>query len=106
MHGWHESYNEFQGPDVICGHLATIADPPVPAVPPDACGDCVAEGRTAWIELRKCLVCGQTRCCESSERQHAKRHFEQTGHSVFANQSGGPAWGWCYDDGIPLTPDA
>jgi CPA1 family monovalent cation:H+ antiporter len=76
MHGWHETYNDFPGADVVCGHLRTIAVPPPPADPRDACRDCVAEG-TTWIELRKCLVCGQTRCCESSDRQHAKAHFSR-----------------------------
>jgi monovalent cation/hydrogen antiporter len=104
MNGWHETYNDFPGPDVVCGHLTTIAVPEPPADPPSACRDCLAEG-TTWVELRKCLVCGQTRCCESSDRQHGKVHFRQTGHAVIANQSGGEAWGWCYADGMPLTPD-
>ncbi|HSZ99941.1 MAG TPA: UBP-type zinc finger domain-containing protein [Streptosporangiaceae bacterium] len=76
MNGWHETYNDFPGPDVVCGHL------------------------------RRCLVCGQTRCCESSPRRHATAHYEQTGHAVIANQSGGEPWGWCYADGMPLTPDS
>jgi monovalent cation/hydrogen antiporter len=104
VNGWHESYNDFPGPDVICGHLDTIAVPPGPdsAV---TCPDCLREG-TTWVELRRCLVCGQTRCCESSPRRHAVAHYEQTGHAVIANQSGGPLWGWCYADQMPLTPDA
>jgi hypothetical protein len=76
VNGWHETYNDFPGPDVVCGHL------------------------------RRCLVCGQTRCCESSPRRHATAHYEQTGHAVIANQSGGEPWGWCYADGMPLTPDS
>jgi len=104
MNGWHETYNDFPGPDVVCGHLTTIAVPPARADPGDACPDCLAEG-TTWVELRRCLVCGQTRCCESSSRRHATAHFEQTGHAVMANQSGGEPWGWCYIDGMPLTPD-
>jgi monovalent cation/hydrogen antiporter len=104
MNGWHETYNDFPGPDVICGHLASIAVPPLPANPPEACQDCLVEG-TTWVELRKCLVCGRTRCCESSERRHAAAHYLETGHAVMANQSGGPVWGWCYADGMPLSPD-
>jgi hypothetical protein len=76
VNGWHETYNDFPGPDVVCGHL------------------------------RWCLVCGQTRCCESSPRRHATAHYEQTGHAVIANQSGGEPWGWCYADRMPLTPDS
>jgi hypothetical protein len=67
MNGWHETYNDEPGPDVVCGHLEMIAIPPVPADPPDACPDCVAEGST-WVQLRRCLVCGRTSCCESSPR--------------------------------------
>ena len=104
MNGWHEAYNDFPGPDVVCGHLGTIAVPPAPADPPDACPDCLAEG-TTWVELRRCLVCGRTSCCESSPRRHATRHVSETGHAVVANQSGGAEWGWCYADGMPLTPD-
>jgi monovalent cation/hydrogen antiporter len=104
MNGWHETYNDFPGPGVVCGHLATIAMPAAYVDPVDACQDCLAEG-TAWVELRRCLVCGQTRCCESSSRRHAIAHFEQTGHAVMANQSGGEPWAWCYADGMPLSPD-
>jgi hypothetical protein len=103
MNGWHEAYNDFPGPDVVCGHLQTIAVPLAPADQPDACRDCLIEA-TTWVELRRCLVCGQTRCCESSSRRHATAHFHQTGHAVMADQSGGE-WGWCYVDGMPLSPD-
>jgi len=103
MNGWHETYNDYPGPDVVCGHLATIAVPPGPD-PAVACVDCLREG-TMWVELRRCLVCGETRCCESSPRRHGRAHYDQTGHAVIANQSGGEPWGWCYEDGMPLTPD-
>jgi Zn-finger in ubiquitin-hydrolases and other protein len=48
---------------------------------------------------------GRTSCCESSPRRHTLSHFEQTGHLVVANQSAGEPWGWCFADGMPLTPD-
>jgi monovalent cation/hydrogen antiporter len=105
VNGWHETYNDFPGPAVVCGHLETIAVPPAAADPPAACGECLKEG-TTWVELRRCLVCGLTRCCESSPRRHATAHFEQTGHAVVANQTGGEAWGWCYADGMPLSADS
>lgn len=78
MNGWHESYNDFPGPDVVCGHLQTIAVRPGPD-PAAACVDCLRDG-TSWVELRR-LVCGQTRCCESSPRRHAREHFDRTGHA-------------------------
>jgi hypothetical protein len=65
MNGWHEAYNDFPGPDVMCGHLIMIAVPSAPADPPAACQACLDEG-TTWVQLRRCLVCGQTSCCESS----------------------------------------
>jgi monovalent cation/hydrogen antiporter len=103
VNGWHEAYNDMPGPDVVCGHLALIADPPASADPPDACGDCLAEGST-WVELRRCLVCGRVSCCDSSPRRHATSHYERTGHPVIASHSGAQDWGWCFVDGMPLTP--
>jgi CPA1 family monovalent cation:H+ antiporter len=103
MHGWHEMYNDLRGPDVVCGHLIMIAEPAAPADPPDACPDCLREG-TTWIELRRCLVCGRTGCCDASPRRHAEGHYRQQGHPVIANQSGGDPWGWCYVDQLALAP--
>ena len=92
MNGWHETYNDFPGPDVVCGHLVSIPVPAALAEPPDACQDCLDQG-TTWVELRRCLVCGPTSCCESSPRRHVLSHVEQTGHPVMADQSGGEPWG-------------
>lgn len=103
MHGWHEAENDEPGEDVVCGHLTAISDPPKPADPASACGDCLDEG-TTWVELRTCLICGRTSCCDSSPRRHATGHFLHTGHPVIANHSGGFNWGWCYVDGMPLLP--
>jgi hypothetical protein len=105
MHGWHEMWDDQPHAQVVvCGHLHTIAVPPIPADPPAACRECLIEG-THWVELRRCLVCGHTGCCESSPRRHATDHFTVTGHAVVANQSGGEAWGWCFADGFALAPD-
>jgi hypothetical protein len=103
MNGWHEAVNDEPGADVVCGHLTTISTPPKPADPTSACGDCLAEG-TTWVELRTCLICGRTSCCDSSPRRHATGHFHRTGHAVMANHSGGQDWGWCYVDGMALLP--
>lgn len=103
MNGWHETYNDEPGPDVVCGHLFMIAVPPAPADPADACADCLREG-TTWVELRRCLVCGSTGCCESSPRSHALGHYQRTGHPVMASQLDARAWGWCYADNIALSP--
>jgi monovalent cation/hydrogen antiporter len=103
MNGWHETYNDEPGPDVVCGHLKMIASPPLPADPPDACQQCLLEG-TTWVELRTCLVCGVTGCCESSPRQHSLAHYQQTGHPVIAALPNPQAWGWCYADNLALSP--
>jgi monovalent cation/hydrogen antiporter len=103
VNGWHETYNDQPGPGVFCGHLRMIATPSAPADPPDACGECLREG-TAWVELRRCLVCGVTTCCESSPRRHVFAHYQRTGHPVMAAQSGAQEWGWCYADGLALSP--
>jgi len=103
VNGWHETYNDEPGPDVVCGHLNLIADPPAPADPPDACAACLREG-TMWVALRRCLVCGTTSCCESSPRSHALSHYERTGHPVMASQSETAVWGWCYADNLALSP--
>jgi monovalent cation/hydrogen antiporter len=103
VNGWHETYNDEPGPDVVCGHLALIATPPAPADPPDGCRECLRQG-TTWVELRRCLVCGETSCCESSPGRHSLGHYQLTGHPVVAAQSGGPEWGWCYADNLALSP--
>jgi len=103
VNGWHETYNDEPGPDVVCGHLAMIATPPARADPPDGCGECLRQG-TTWVELRRCLVCGETSCCESSPGRHSLGHYQLTGHPVVAAQSGGPEWGWCYADNLALSP--
>ena len=77
MNGWHETYNDEPGPGVVCRHLRMIANPSAPGDPPDACKECLREG-TTWVELRRCLVCGVTSCCESSPRRHVFAHYQQT----------------------------
>jgi Na+/H+ antiporter len=62
------------------------------------CQDCVAEGRTAWVHLRKCLTCGHMGCCDSSPRRHASGHFEQTDHPVMRSAEPGEEWRWCFVD--------
>jgi monovalent cation/hydrogen antiporter len=62
----------------------------------DVCVKCVESG-LRWVQLRKCLTCGQVGCCDSSAGQHAHGHFKETGHPVMqAFQSGD--WKWCYVD--------
>jgi CPA1 family monovalent cation:H+ antiporter len=62
------------------------------------CQDCVEEGLTTWVHLRRCLDCGRMACCDSSPRQHASKHFEATGHPVMRSAEAGEDWRWCFVD--------
>lgn len=62
-----------------CAHVASIRD--VRPSSRDACLDCEARG-DSWVHLRICLVCGYVGCCDSSQNQHARAHFNATGHTV------------------------
>ncbi|MFT4265435.1 MAG: Na+/H+ antiporter [Nocardioides sp.] len=59
------------------------------------CAACVEEG-SHWVALRQCLECGNVGCCDSSERQHATRHFHETGHPVMESAEPDEDWRWCY----------
>lgn len=62
------------------------------------CRDCEIEG-TRPVHLRLCLACGNVGCCDSSAGQHARRHWEQTGHPVLRSFEAGEQWRWCFIDG-------
>ena len=61
-----------------CTHLADTT-----AFAPDAvaCPGCEAKDEK-WVKLRMCLTCGSVGCCDSSSSQHARAHFDATGHPV------------------------
>ena len=72
------------------------------------CAACEARG-DAWLKLRMCLTCGNVGCCDSSAGQHARDHFDATGHPVMRSIEPGEAWAWCYVDqaylgSIPASP--
>lgn len=67
---------------------------------PEGCAECLALGEQ-WVALRICLDCGHVGCCDSSPRQHATKHFEQTGHPVMRSFEPGEEWRWCYVDSLP-----
>ena len=84
--------------DTPCHHLAGLSYASFPSpVTPGACEDCLREG-TWWVALRLCLACGHVGCCDSSPRQHATRHFHETGHPVVASAEPGESWRWCFVD--------
>ena len=78
---------------MTCDHLDTIASVPPPAT---VCEDCIAAGEHDWVNLRQCLECGGTRCCDSSPRTHATRHNQATGHPLIRSAMAGQDWLWCY----------
>ncbi|NUN11654.1 UBP-type zinc finger domain-containing protein [Candidatus Micrarchaeota archaeon] len=57
------------------------------------CEECVKQGLD-WVALRKCLVCGNVGCCDSSAG-HARKHFQETKHALITPLKGG--WVWCYE---------
>ena len=86
---------------IPCSHLDMIND-----VEPSSqvCDQCVALGET-WPELRMCLICGHVGCCEDSRYQHARSHFEATGHPLIMPYGArGMDWIWCYEDRALLDP--
>jgi uncharacterized UBP type Zn finger protein len=62
------------------------------------CEDCVRDGFTNWVHLRKCLECGHVACCDSSPRRHASAHFDEAGHPVIRSAEPGEEWRWCFVD--------
>jgi CPA1 family monovalent cation:H+ antiporter len=80
-----------------CEHLREAPADPQPE-PAFECEDCVAEGLTVWVHLRRCLTCGHVGCCDSSPRRHATAHFHETGHPVIRSAEPGEHWRWCYVD--------
>jgi CPA1 family monovalent cation:H+ antiporter len=93
--------DELATPSRLAGECEHLLKEPATAVPltPEGCGACLREG-TSWVHLRLCTRCGEVGCCDSSERQHALRHFEQTGHPVMRSMEPGETWRWCYVDEI------
>jgi Na+/H+ antiporter len=97
---------ELEGEDTVSGIAGTIAvcehleDAPrdVESRVEKECEDCVRDGFTAWVHLRKCLECGHMACCDSSPRQHASKHYAEIGHPVMRSAEPGEDWRWCFVD--------
>jgi hypothetical protein len=68
-----------------------------PTVPPsgEGCADCDAVGGW-WVHLRRCAMCGDVRCCDTSPAQHATAHFRATGHRYVRSFEPGEEWFWDY----------
>ena len=85
-----------------CTHLDSVGDL---GVGTPECLSCTAEGHP-WVALRMCLTCGSIGCCDSSAGQHARGHFEATGHPVIRSIEPGQDWAWCYLDQAYLASAA
>ena len=66
-----------------------------PSVPPSGpgCVECEAE-QGWWVHLRRCAACGHIGCCDTSPKQHATAHYEETGHPVITSYEPGEDWFW------------
>jgi hypothetical protein len=82
-----------------CTHRSEIRD-----VHPqsEGCEECQKSG-SRWVQLRKCATCGKVGCCDNSPNQHARKHFEQTGHPIVASAEPGEDWLWCLVDEMLIT---
>ncbi|MEA5153179.1 cation:proton antiporter [Raineyella sp.] len=81
-----------------CLHLQEARDCAVPNSY-TGCPDCEREGLTP-VHLRMCLTCGNIGCCDSSPGNHARKHFDATGHPVMRSFEPGESWRWCYLDQV------
>lgn len=64
----------------------------------DGCEEHLKEGKSRWVALNVCLTCGHVGCCDSTLGQHARKHFEQTGHAIIGRLPQPVGWKWCYVD--------
>ncbi|MBW4465970.1 MAG: UBP-type zinc finger domain-containing protein [Pegethrix bostrychoides GSE-TBD4-15B] len=85
---------------MLCQHLNGLTLEnliPKANYPTFRCEECLLiNGR--WVHLRICQTCGKMLCCDSSEHQHARYHYEETGHAVVSSAELGEDWLWCYPD--------
>jgi hypothetical protein len=101
-----ERRDEATGDDMVRGVTGTIAPcDHLETAPRDLetpgeqqCEDCVRDGFTNWVHLRKCLSCGHLGCCDSSPRRHASAHYEEVEHPVMRSAEPGEEWRWCFVD--------
>jgi hypothetical protein len=76
----------------------------IPGIDPEAtpsgpgCADCEAGGGW-WFHLRRCALCGQIGCCDSSPSQHASAHAREQGHPWIRSYEPGEDWFYNFDDG-------
>ena len=77
-----------------CKHLEDV---PLEPMPEGGCEECLKIGDT-WVHLRYCVTCKATLCCNDSKNQHARKHWESSGHGVIRSKESGDNWAYCYAD--------
>lgn len=81
---------------MACEHMHMIDVDVTPNT--SGCEECLRDG-TWWIRLRMCLTCGHVGCCDSSPNQHARKHWQETGHPIMqAYETVGDLMRWCFVD--------
>jgi uncharacterized UBP type Zn finger protein len=90
--------------EIQCSHLNQIKTG-IRAKTPLGCEECLKSG-DPWVHLRLCLSCGHVGCCDSSQNQHATRHFHESGHPVIRSFEHGESWRWCYADQLMIEEAA
>src|SRR4051794_38044693 len=64
----------------------------------DGCVECLAADPPGWwVHLRRCAACGHVGCCDSSPSQHARAHWEDTGHRYMQSFEPGEEWFWNFE---------
>ena len=67
------------------------------------CEECLLTG-DQWVHLRACASCGHVGCCDDSRNQHARKHFNASGHPVVQSAEAGERWLYCYVDDVFIDP--
>jgi uncharacterized UBP type Zn finger protein len=87
-----------------CVHLKEIQQ--VTPSSTRGCEECLALGVDTWIRLRICLTCGYIGCCDNSRYQHARKHYNETGHPMILSFEPNELWMYCFaDDEIYIAPE-
>src|SRR6476659_7761372 len=71
-----------------------------PDVPPSGtgCAECLAGNPPGWwFHLRRCAACGHIGCCDSSPSQHARAHWQESGHRYMCSFEPGEDWFWNFE---------
>jgi Zn-finger in ubiquitin-hydrolases and other protein len=81
----------------VCEHLDEIRE-----VSPSGtgCVECLAAGRSDWVHLRVCQLCGHVGCCDNSPGKHATAHNHATGHPIIRSFEPDEGWYYCYTDDL------